>query len=82
MKENAAKSKSVKKSDKKPNVFKRAWGKIKEVFSELKKVTWPSFPTVLKQLGAVLVTVVIVLVLIMIIDLVLQQGLMAIRGGV
>ena len=76
MKDNAAKSRNVKK----PNIFKRAWGKIKEVFSELKKVTWPTFPTVLKQLGAVLVTVVIVLVLILIIDLILKQGLMAIRG--
>ena len=77
------KAKKVKKSDqnKKPNFFKRTWLKIKEIFSELKKVTWPEFPTVLKQLGAVLVTVVIVLVLIMLIDLGLQQGLKLIRGS-
>ena len=78
----AEKTNKVKKSDpnKKPNVFVRAWRKIKEIFSELKKVTWPAFPTVLKQLGAVLVTVVIVLVLIMLIDLGLQQGLKLVRG--
>ncbi len=57
------------KKNKKPNVFKRMWGKIKEIFSELKKVTWPSFSTVMKQLGCVLAIVVSVLVIIMLIDL-------------
>ena len=55
--------------NKKPNVFVRLWGKIKAVASELKKVTWPTFPTVLKQLGCVLVTVLIMLALILVIDL-------------
>ncbi|MBE5742866.1 MAG: preprotein translocase subunit SecE [Clostridiales bacterium] len=68
------------KKDKKPNVFVRAWGKIKEVFSELKKVTWPTFPTVMKQLGCVLVTVAVVLVIIMIMDLGLQELLKLVRG--
>ena len=67
--------------NKKPNVFVRLWGKIKAVASELKKVTWPTFPTVLKQLGCVLVTVLIMLVLILVIDLGLQQLLNLIRGG-
>ena len=31
--------------------------KIKEVFSELKRVTWPSFPTALKTTGVVLLLV-------------------------
>ncbi len=57
------------KKNKKPNIFVRAWGKIKEIFSELKKVTWPTFPTVLKQLGCVLAIVVVCLVIIMLIDL-------------
>lgn len=70
-----------KNSDKKPNVFVRLWGKIKAVASELKKVTWPTFPTVLKQLGCVLVTVIIMLALILVIDLGLQQLLNLIRGG-
>ena len=78
-----AKSKQPQKTDpnKKPNVFVRLWGKIKAVASELKKVTWPTFPTVLKQLGCVLVTVLIMLALILVIDLGLQQLLNLIRGG-
>ena len=67
--------------NKKPNVFVRLWGKRKAVASELKKVTWPTFPTVLKQLGCVLVTVLIMLALILVIDLGLQQLLNLIRGG-
>ena len=42
---------------KKPNIFKRMGAKIKEVFSELKRVTWPKFPTVVKTTGVVLVIV-------------------------
>ena len=74
-KNNAAAKQPAKKANKnkKPNVFKRMGGKIKEIFSELKKVTWPSFKTVLKQLGCVLVTVVLVLAVIMLMDLGLQK---------
>jgi len=43
---------------KKPNIFIRAGRKVKEVFSELKKVTWPTFPKILK--GTVIVIVVVV----------------------
>ena len=49
---NATKSKN-----KKPNWFKRVGAKFKETFSELKKVTWPKFTTVLKTTGVVLVIV-------------------------
>ena len=70
-----------KNANKKPNIFVRMGGKIKAVVSELKKVTWPTFPTVLKRLGCVLVTVLIMLVLILVIDLGLQQLLNLIRGG-
>lgn len=75
--------KSVKKpvKNKKPNIFKRMWGKIKEVFSELKKVTWPDFKTVMKQLGCVLVTVVLVLAIILLMDLGLEQLLKLIQGS-
>ena len=65
-------SKAVEKKvhkDKKPNIFKRMGTKLKEIFSELKKVTWPSFSTVMKQLGCVLVIVVMVLAIVMLIDL-------------
>lgn len=68
------------KKEKKANIFVRAWGKIKEIASELKKVTWPTFPTVMKQLGCVLVTVVLILVIIMGMDLGLQQFLKLIKG--
>ncbi|HIR39891.1 MAG TPA: preprotein translocase subunit SecE [Candidatus Coproplasma stercoripullorum] len=36
--------------------------KLKETFSELKRVTWPSFPKVLKSTGVVLVVVLLFLV--------------------
>ena len=67
--------------NKKPNIFKRMWVKIKEVFSELKKVTWPTFSTVLKQLGCVLGIVLVVLVIIMAMDFGLQKLLVLMRGN-
>lgn len=44
-------------SAKKPNVFVRMGRKCKEVFSELKKVTWPSFGKVVKSTGVVIAVV-------------------------
>ena len=63
------KDKSVKKSakkdkNKKPNIFVRMGRKIKETFSELKRVTWPSFGKALKATGVVLGIVLIFLVLV------------------
>lgn len=52
------------KNEKKPNIFVRMGRKIKEVFSELKRVTWPSFPKVVKSVGVVLVVVLIFLVIV------------------
>ena len=49
---------------KKPNIFARMGRKLKEVFSELKRVTWPSFPKVLKSTGVVLVVVLAFLVVV------------------
>lgn len=49
------------KSDK-PNIFVRFGRKVKEIFSELKKVTWPSFGKVLKTTAVVLGVVAIFLV--------------------
>ena len=80
-KKDTAKKVEKKAKNKKPNIFVRAWGKIKEVFSELKKVTWPSFSTVVKQLGCVLAIVVTVLVIIMLMDFGLQALLTLVRGG-
>ena len=53
--------KKEKKTDKnkKPNFFVRIGRKLKETFSELKRVSWPSFLTALKATGVVLVIVLI-----------------------
>lgn len=52
--------KKAKNADKnqKPNIFVRFGRKVKEVFSELKRVTWPTFPKALKATGVVLVVTV------------------------
>ena len=49
---------------KKPNIFVRMGRKLKEVFSELKRVTWPTFPKVVKSTCVVLVVVLVFLVVI------------------
>ncbi len=49
---------------KKPNIFVRMGRKFKETFSELKRVTWPTFPKVVKSTCVVLVVVVIFTVVI------------------
>ena len=61
------------KKNKKPNIFKRIGSKIKDVFSELKKVSWPTFPKILKQTGIVIAVVLIFLVVITAFD----SGLLA-----
>ena len=58
------KNKPVKKKNGKPGFFKRIGMKFKDVFSELKKVSWPSFLDVLKKTGIVLAVVLIFLVVI------------------
>ncbi len=47
---------------KKPNIFVRMGRKIKEVFSELKKVTWPTFGKVVKSTGVVIAVVLVFLI--------------------
>ena len=58
--QNSTKSKKV---EKKPNGFVRFFqnigSKLKGMWSELKKVTWPTFAKVLKNTGIVLVVAVI-----------------------
>ena len=49
---------------KKSNIFVRMGRKLKETFSELKRVTWPTFPKVLKSTGVVLVVVLVFLVVV------------------
>ncbi len=59
MANNATKSKN-----KRPNWFRRVGAKFKETFSELKRVTWPKLPTVLKTTGVVLTIVLSFLVVV------------------
>lgn len=75
-------AKRAKKKDAKPGFFKRVGAKIKDVFSELKRVTWPTFPKVVKQTAVVLVVVLAFLVVITAFDFGLLQllTLVAPRG--
>ncbi len=59
-----AKVKKVKKKSDKPGFFKRMGTKIKDVFSELKKVSWPTFGKVVKQTCVVLIVVLLFLIVI------------------
>ena len=54
--------------NKKDNIFKRIGKKFKEVFSELKKVQWPSFGKACKQTGTVLVVVAVFMLAVLGID--------------
>ncbi len=68
--------KKSKPKNKKPGFFSKLGGKIKDVFSELKKVSWPTFGKVVKQTGIVLAVVLVFLVLITAFD----AGLGALLG--
>ncbi len=50
---------------KKPNIFKRMGKGIKEIVSELKKVSWPTFGKVMAETGVVLVVVLFFLLIIL-----------------
>ena len=50
--------------NKKPNVFVRMGRKLKETFSELKRVTWPGFGKALKATGIVVGIVVVFMVVV------------------
>ena len=58
---------------KKPNIFVRMGRKLKETFSELKRVTWPTFPKVVKATCVVLVVVISFTVVITAINYGLQE---------
>ena len=68
-----APKKEKKKANKKPNIFVRFGRKMKDVFSELKKVSWPGFPKVVKQTGVVIVVVLAFLVVISAFDFALLE---------
>lgn len=73
---NATKSKN-----KKPNWFRSVGAKFKETFSELKRVTWPKFTTVLKTTGVVLVVVVAFLAIVTGVDALFGWLLKIIAGA-
>lgn len=64
---------ATKTKNKRPNWFRRVGAKFKETFSELKRVTWPKFPTVIKTTGVVLVVVAAFLAVITGVDWVLGK---------
>ena len=71
MDKTSAQQKEVKKDikkNKKPGFFKRLGTKLKDVFSELKKVNWPTFAKVVKKTGIVLAVVLCFLVVIFAFD--------------
>ena len=70
---------------KKENWFVRTWGKVAKYFrelkSELKKVTWPSVQTVLKNTLVVAACVLCVGIFIWLFDFVAQVGITALIGA-
>ncbi|MBR1971758.1 MAG: preprotein translocase subunit SecE [Clostridia bacterium] len=65
-----AENKEVSKKAKKVKKNKKSFGKkIKEIFSELKKVSWPSFGKVVKQTGIVIAVVLFFLIVIGVADI-------------
>ncbi len=66
------KKEKIVKKNKKPNAFVRFFKwlgrKFKEMGSELKNVTWPKLPKVVKQTGVVLGVILVFLVLVTAID--------------
>ena len=61
-------SKQNKQSKKKAKNDKPKRNRVKEVFSELKKVSWPSFKKTCKQTGTVLVVVAVFMLVVLGID--------------
>ncbi len=73
--------KKVKKPSRFVGFFKKIGKKFKEVFSELKKVTWPDFAKVIKQTGIVLGVVLAFLVVVTAFDYGLQALLTLITAA-
>ena len=74
-------AKPAKKKEKKTGFFKKLGGKIKDVFSELKRVSWPGFAKVVKKTGIVLAVVLVFLVVIFAFDTALLELLKVIAPG-
>ncbi len=65
---NKVEEKKVQQKNKKPNIFVTIGKKLKEVFSEIKKVSWPEFSKVVKQTSIVIGVVLAFLVVLMLMD--------------
>ena len=72
--------KKVQPKAKTENIFTRFFKKVKEVFSEIKKVSWPSFGKVVKQTSVVLGVSLMFMVVITLMDLGLGWLLSLITG--
>lgn len=66
---------------KRPNVFKRLGSFFVKSWSELKKVTWPTFKTVLKNLGIVLLVVLFFSIIIFGVDAIFSNLLISLPLG-
>ncbi len=73
-------AKQADKNANKPNIFVRMGKKLKDTFSELKRVTWPTFPKVVRGTCVVLVVVVTFTLIITGINVGLQALLDLITG--
>ena len=71
--EKEAKLKAKKRQQKKQKKRRSIIKYFKEVFSELKKVTWPTFKDLMKHTSAVIVFILIVSVIIFGVDTILSQ---------
>ncbi|MCL2675022.1 MAG: preprotein translocase subunit SecE [Firmicutes bacterium] len=60
------------KKHKKEKPEKRRFRRVRETWSELKKVTWPSFSTVVKSLGVVLLIMAIFIAVLLVFDIILR----------
>ncbi len=81
-KADAIKANDKKKSKKKGNGFFAKIGrKLKEMWSELKSVSWPTFPKVVKQTGVVIAVVLVFLVCISLFDWPLSIALRWLTGN-
>lgn len=78
-----SKGKKTKKgnSKKKKNIFQRFWHWLKGIFSELKKVTWPTPKNVAKSTVVVVVVVIVFLLLLVFFDYILSGLLNLLLNG-
>ena len=67
-------------SNKKPNIFRRFGHFLGKSASELKKVSWPSFATVVKNTGIVFAVVIFFTLIIGVADFGLSEALRALTG--